>query len=251
MINSKVVELISVPAEQINPFKFGNPRHMDDGMRKALSTSLHEFGVIEPVIVRAAKVKKGKPAQYEILNGHHRFEQLKNEGVTQIPVVVVDVSDDTKARALALALNNVNADWNIDALGKYIQDFDQDWLSSVTGFPAEDLHQLAERGAESFKAATNIESYELNEAKRLVERDPEEAYRNEHVSFSLKLTPELYDLLQRAIKHGRRRVWKGCKSNEVFVRIFQKFLNLDPNCVYTSAREERRKARKEAERAAG
>lgn len=262
MYESNISDLKRVPVGKIEKFHYGNPHVMSEHMSRSLENSLVEIGVMRPMIAR----KRGK--KYEILNGHHRYDKMVENGITEVDVLVVDMPDDRKARMLALSLNNISADWDTDALRDYIRGFAEgrmDWLASVVGFTSEDMEELADQGTEAFAEFAEQQEYEtmmdleekeneeirISDAKVLVKRDAAEAYANEHVSFSLKLPPELYDLLTRALKHGKKHVWRGCKSNEIFARIFQRLLGETPDLVYTSAREERRKAAREARAAEG
>jgi len=145
MIQSRLKALKTVPVSSLDPFKFGNPRVMGDAMRAHLRTSMEELGVVQPIIVRESP---GAPDRYEIINGHHRYDVMKEAGLPKAEVVVVDLPDDQKARALVLALNQISADWDQQALSSYVSSWlaengdDGKWFQGVTGFSADEIEVL-------------------------------------------------------------------------------------------------------------
>jgi hypothetical protein len=139
---SRIVGHKTVALDAIDAFRFGNPRKMRARMTEVLNNSLKEFGYVEPIIVREVN------GRYEILNGHHRFMGMKQAGASEMEVTIVDCSDDNKARALALALNRISADWDKDSLDEYVGGIiseinDPRWISDVTGFSGAEVELLA------------------------------------------------------------------------------------------------------------
>ena len=153
---SRIRELRTVSMDLIDPLRFGNPHVMSDRMRGHLRASIGEFGIVEPIVAREVS------GRYEILNGHHRFAELKETGAVEIDVVVVE-ADDKKARAIALALNRITADWDYDALSRYVDDAlkdgaQADWLASVTGFGNDEIGVLTAQLASSSAALAASDS---------------------------------------------------------------------------------------------
>ncbi len=60
----------------------------DDERFEELVASIEQLGVIQPIIVRK------KEDMYEILAGHNRTEACRKLGLEEIPVVIVDVTDE-------------------------------------------------------------------------------------------------------------------------------------------------------------
>lgn len=54
--------------------------------------SIKEYGVIVPILVRPNPIEGG--AKYEIVSGHRRFEACKRLGITDIPAIVRDLTDE-------------------------------------------------------------------------------------------------------------------------------------------------------------
>lgn len=71
-----------------------NPRQFFDAKSlKELSESIKEHGVLEPIIVRA----NGKPSEFEIICGARRYRASKMAGLSQVPVVFRELTDDQVA----------------------------------------------------------------------------------------------------------------------------------------------------------
>lgn len=65
----------------------------DDAMRE-LAESIREYGIKEPVLVRPDKERAGT---YEIISGHRRNYAAGLAGLTEIPVHIEEMDDDTAA----------------------------------------------------------------------------------------------------------------------------------------------------------
>jgi hypothetical protein len=147
---SKIIGTKKVGVDTVDPFKFGNPRAMTPAMREVLRKSIDELGYLQPVMVRA--VGTGRKTRYEILDGHHRYDDIKARGQTEIEVLIVDVPSDADARKLALSLNRIGADWDPEKLSEYVEKMLSEGIAttedilSTTGFASDELEQLAREG---------------------------------------------------------------------------------------------------------
>ena len=124
----KVTELI--PADY-NPRKDLKP---DDAEYKKLKRSLEQFGYVEPVIWNKTTGR--------VVGGHQRLKVLIDMGITEVDCVVVEL-DETKEKALNIALNKISGEWDKDKLMLVIADLQgEDFDVSLTGFDAVDLDTL-------------------------------------------------------------------------------------------------------------
>lgn len=224
---NRIQELTSIPITLLDPFAFGNPRSMQPRMKEVLNSSLGEFGIVEPIIVRKSKAT---PGRYEILNGHHRFDALKEMGASQATIAVVDMPDDIKARALVLAVNRIGADWDYVALTSYIDKLIADggalstpqWIVNTTGFTATEVEQLAAAGSEFLNDVTRDEQ-RTETGDQTTESPDDVGGAGEHVNFAVPLNEAQHTVVQKAIrtaKKGRR----GATSAEAITRICAAFL---------------------------
>jgi ParB family chromosome partitioning protein len=94
--------------ERIRP-QTGQPRqHFDEGALDELAASLRAHGLLEPLVVRRAS---GGTETYEIIAGERRWRAAQRAGLTEVPVIVKDVSP-VEAFELALIENIQREDLN-------------------------------------------------------------------------------------------------------------------------------------------
>jgi ParB/RepB/Spo0J family partition protein len=85
---SKVVPLSSLRESPTNPRKYFDAKALAE-----LAKSIKEHGVLEPLIARA----NGKPSETEIVCGARRYRASKLAGLTEVPVVFREFTDDEVA----------------------------------------------------------------------------------------------------------------------------------------------------------
>lgn len=119
-----------IPADY-NPRKDLKP---GDKEYEKLKRSIHEFGYVDPLIWNQ---QTGR-----LIGGHQRLKVLKDMGIEDVDVVVVDM-DEEKEKALNVALNKISGDWDKDKLMLLITDLQgEDFDVSLTGFDPEELDDL-------------------------------------------------------------------------------------------------------------
>lgn len=124
----KVIDLI--PADY-NPRKDLKP---GDKEYEKLKRSINEFGYVDPLIWNKRTSR--------LVGGHQRLKVLKDMGIDEVDVVVVDM-DEEKEKALNVALNKISGDWDKDKLMLLITDLQgEDFDVSLTGFDPEELDDL-------------------------------------------------------------------------------------------------------------
>ncbi|MBX9620577.1 MAG: ParB/RepB/Spo0J family partition protein [Alphaproteobacteria bacterium] len=80
----------SLPIETIVPGK-NQPRHsFPEEDLEALSLSIQEKGVLQPILVRSLLSQDGK---YEIIAGERRWRAAKKAGLSEIPVIMKNFTD--------------------------------------------------------------------------------------------------------------------------------------------------------------
>ena len=83
-------EIKPVPISELKPFTEQPFKVKLDEAMDALVESIKQCGVLTPVIARPHK-----DGGYEILSGHRRVKACELAGITDIPVVVKNLDDDT------------------------------------------------------------------------------------------------------------------------------------------------------------
>ena len=95
-----------------------------------LHGSMDTFGYVVPIIWNE---KTGR-----IVGGHQRLTVLKNAGVKEVQVSVVNLEEEQE-KQLNIALNKIEGDWDNEALRELLQELDELGLAEATGF---DRHTL-------------------------------------------------------------------------------------------------------------
>jgi ParB family chromosome partitioning protein len=151
--------LRDLPVSQIAPNRFQPRNRFDEESLAALTASIREIGVLQPVLVRPSG-----PDEYELIAGERRWRAAKRAGLQTIPALVREVAD-THSLEQALVENLHRDDLNpleeAAAYQQLIEDF------SLTH------DQVAQRVGRSRSAITNtLRLFQLPPAiQRLVAED--------------------------------------------------------------------------------
>ncbi|MBN2908166.1 ParB/RepB/Spo0J family partition protein [Polycladomyces sp. WAk] len=94
-----------VPLEELRPNPYQPRKHFDPEALQELVSSIKEHGIVQPIVVR--KSIRG----YEIVAGERRFRAAKEAGLSKVPVVVREFSDD-RMMEIALIENLQREDLN-------------------------------------------------------------------------------------------------------------------------------------------
>jgi ParB family chromosome partitioning protein len=104
---SGVPSIMQVTALQAGKYQ---PRsRMDEGALNELASSIREQGLLQPILIRPITPEGG--VSYEIIAGERRFRAAQLAGLTEVPVLVKEVDDQTTA-AMALIENMQREDLN-------------------------------------------------------------------------------------------------------------------------------------------
>ena len=96
-----------VPTSEILPGSSQPRGEIPNDSIKGLSESIKSQGLMQPILVR--KIEGDK---YEIIAGERRWRAARLAKLTQVPVVIKDVKDDSSALAMALVENLQREDLN-------------------------------------------------------------------------------------------------------------------------------------------
>ncbi len=88
-VKPQTTEIINMVVGKIVP-NFKNPYKCREEDMKPLEESIRENGIIQPLMVR----KDDKADVYEIISGHRRFLAATRLDMTEVPVVVLDISKE-------------------------------------------------------------------------------------------------------------------------------------------------------------
>ena len=116
-----------------------NPRTIDEFQRERLGASMERFGVVQAVVYNRQT--------RTLIGGHQTVDQAKAAGTEKLWTMVVDLSE-TEERALNLALNRIQGEWQMDKLSEVIAALNEvePELLELTGFPTLEIKSLLARG---------------------------------------------------------------------------------------------------------
>lgn len=127
---------------KLNPAEY-NPRknlQPGDAEYKKLKRSMEQFGYVEPVIWNKTTGR--------VIGGHQRLKVLVDLGLKEVDCVVVEMAEE-REKALNIALNKINGEWDIDKLAMLISDLQgSDFDVSLTGFEEAEIADLFEKTGE-------------------------------------------------------------------------------------------------------
>lgn len=142
------MEIENITLDDIHPAKY-NPRHMQETEMTKLEKSLQTYGLTSPIIIDLTD-------NNTIIGGHQRYTALQNTNPQiQLQLIrngdiglVVDtrekhIKDKNDQKALNLALNRINGEWDEGKLHDLIQELQSDdYLLELTGFDDYELIEL-------------------------------------------------------------------------------------------------------------
>ena len=130
-METKVIKLADIKPAPYNPRVKLTAK---DQEYKALSASIEDNGLVLPLVVNT---RDGC-----LISGHQRLSVLLAAGETETNAVVVDLSD-AQAKALCIALNKLDGEWEYGMLAEILQELiDQGENLIDTGFTNKDIEDL-------------------------------------------------------------------------------------------------------------
>jgi len=141
-----------------------NPRRISDAELEALTRSIRQFGLVDPIICRRE--------DRTIIGGHQRLVAARRLGLKSVPVISLDVSAE-QARLLNLALNRISGSWDEELLARLLAELKDvpDLDLSSSGFEEDEIKKLL-KGLETRERRHQPESFDLDAALEAAEAEP-------------------------------------------------------------------------------
>ena len=122
--------------EDLRPAEY-NPRKKltpEDPEYIQIRNSLTEFGYADPIVINTDGT---------IIKGHQRRNVMMDLGYTEADVIVLDIPDKAKEKALNVALNKITGKWDDKILKDLLVELDLEGYDfTVTGFQRNELEDL-------------------------------------------------------------------------------------------------------------
>jgi DNA modification methylase len=141
-----------VPIDQLRPDP-ANPRRISDAELDALTRSIREYGLVQPIIARPNDT---------VIAGHQRLVAAGRLGIDQVPVIWLDIGAE-QGRLLGLSLNRIAGDWDEQLLARLLADLQDRVDVGLSGFRDDEITDLL-RSMEAREKRERHESFDLDEA---------------------------------------------------------------------------------------
>ena len=154
-------EIKPVPISELKPFTEQPFKVKLDEDMDALVDSIKQCGVLTPVIARPHK-----DGGYEILSGHRRVKACELAGITDIPVVVKNLDDDTAT--ILLVDSNLQREHILPSEKAFAYQMKLEAMKRKAGRPEKNYSQLGN----NFSESTSSEEFskEIGESKNQIFR---------------------------------------------------------------------------------
>lgn len=145
-LNTRVMNVKDIHGADYNPRKSLKPGNKE---YEALKNSIEHFGYVVPLVYNEATKT--------LVSGHQRLTVLKNQGVKEVEVVVINVPLEEE-KALNIAMNKLEGEWDFEKLDVLLNEINVDLgIDGVllTGFDTDSLSTLKTMERESFFEGNN------------------------------------------------------------------------------------------------
>lgn len=143
-MNKTISSMTLVPVDKLVPYINNARTHSAEQIQK-LRSSIREFGFINPVII---------DKDYGIIAGHGRVAAAKEEGISEVPCVLVDYLTEPQKKAYILADNRfaLDAGWDEELLRIEIESLHgADFDVALTGFDEKEIADLFAAASDDVK----------------------------------------------------------------------------------------------------
>ena len=124
------IDINLLNSSEYNPRKDLKPEDIE---YKKIKKSIEEFGYVDPLIVNK---------DLTVIGGNQRLKVLKELNYKKVDCVLLDL-DKTKEKALNIALNKIEGEWDLPKLKDLLQELDTGEIDiNITGFEYTDLEKL-------------------------------------------------------------------------------------------------------------
>ena len=155
-------EIKPVPLSELKPFEQQPFKVLLDESMDELVDSIKQSGVLTPVIARPHK-----DGGYEILSGHRRVKACELAGITEIPVVVKNLDDDTAT--ILLVDSNLQREHILPSEKAFAYQMKLEAMKRKAGRPLNENRSQIGNNSEN-KRSAEIFSEEVGESKNQIFR---------------------------------------------------------------------------------
>ena len=144
-----------VPIDQLRADP-ANSRRIGDAELEALTRSIREFGLVDPVLARRE--------DRTVIAGHQRLLAARKLGLCEVPVIFLDLTHE-QARLLNVALNKISGSFDQELLARLLADLQAvpEVDLTLTGFDDDEIRKLL-RSLDARDKRDRLETFDLDAA---------------------------------------------------------------------------------------
>lgn len=135
------MEIVSMDMKELKPADY-NPRKITGEEYEKLKRSIEEFGYVDLMILNKTTGN--------IIGGHQRYKALTELGYEKADVVLVEF-DETKEKALNIALNKISGGWDVERLKDLLLELDVGEVDvELSGFDLSEIENMMTQTYQEF-----------------------------------------------------------------------------------------------------
>ena len=129
-MNIQKIKIDKLIPATYNPRKNLKP---SDAEYVKIKNSIEKFGFVSPLVINK---------DLTVIGGHQRLKVLKEMGIVEVECIIVDL-DKTNEKALNIALNKIQGDWDEEKLEALLQELKlEDFDTNLTGFDFDEVDEI-------------------------------------------------------------------------------------------------------------
>ena len=134
-LDAKKPKVEEIPLDKLIPFKEHPFKVVEDEEMEQLKESIRESGVLIPALARPIE------GGYELISGHRRKDACDSLGMTTMPVIVRNLTDEEAI--IAMVDSNLQREHILPSEKAFAYKMKMDALKKTPGRPSKNLSQLA------------------------------------------------------------------------------------------------------------
>ena len=134
-LDAKKPKVEKIPLDKLIPFKEHPFKVVEDEEMERLKESIRESGVLIPALARPIE------GGYELISGHRRMDACDSLGMTTMPVIVRNLTDEEAI--IAMVDSNLQREHILPSEKAFAYKMKMDALKKTPGRPSKNLSQLA------------------------------------------------------------------------------------------------------------
>jgi DNA modification methylase len=225
-LSKQKIAIEHINIHELKPTEY-NPRVWSEQATADLKESISRFGLVDPILVNNAPGRENI-----VVGGHFRLKIAEDLGLTEVPVVYINIPEAEREKELVIRLNKNVGEWDWNLLAE----FDEKLLTDI-GFSSEeldDIFDLEDVAPEQFDLEHELEKldikqidvekgdvYQLGDCRLMcgdstIEADFDKLMNGEQATMCMTDPPYILDYLHGK-RHGKPTEGFGAKRDRRYL----------------------------------